>query len=87
MGRDAHFAFRPLPWSRRRVSFIERIEHGLMDVPIARDQFVPIDREVASGEVGQAPSGFSKDHRPGGHIPRVEFHFPESVKTPSGDVA
>ena len=58
-----------------------------MEVSIACNQLLPIERVRLATKVCHSSPGLAKDHHPGGHIPRVELHFPKSVESSCRDIA
>lgn len=58
-----------------------------MEVSIACNQLLSIERVRLATKVCHSSPGLAKDHHAGGHIPRVELHFPKSVESSCRDIA
>ena len=57
-----------------------------MEASITCDQLLPVERVRLATKVRHSSPSLAKDHYPGGHIPRVELHFPKSVESPCCDI-
>lgn len=51
--------------------FLKYVEYGLMDRPVACDQFLLVNRVQSAVEVRYLAAGFSEDDDSRRHIPRV----------------
>ena len=66
---------------------MKQVEHGLMDRPIACDQFLPIDRMGSAFEVRHRATGFSQNDDSSCHVPGVQCHFPKPIKPARRNIA
>src|SRR5262245_34596223 len=64
-------------------ALLEYRDHGSVDDPVARHQFLTVDRVADAGKISDDSSRLPENDDPCRHIPGIQTNFPEAVKPTS----